>query len=290
MFERFSSASRRIVVEAEAEAKALGHKHIGTEHLVLGLLGPAGDGSRASDLLTGCGIDPDEMRLAVRAVVGPGASAPILGSVPFTARAKKVLEISLRETLAGGSDAIEPEHLLLGILREGDGVGARLLIERGVTMELARGQLGVRPSRVRRFRSQGVRPELIPRLSPGALRALACARGKAGGARAEVGTHHLILGVLDEADGLGARVLSQLGVSTVAVEAAAAELGIEGTSDGPVRRAEVKVGEDVLVRFEDPELADRLRELGGGDEVAEFLRQALLDHLAALEAPAEAVE
>jgi hypothetical protein len=63
-----------------------------------------------------------------------------------------------------------------------------------------------------------------------------------------------------------------------------------GTSDGPVRRAEVQVGEDVLVRFEDPELAERMRAAGGGDEVAEFLRQALIDHLATLEAPAEPAE
>ncbi|MDQ1394883.1 MAG: ATP-dependent Clp protease ATP-binding subunit ClpC, partial [Acidimicrobiaceae bacterium] len=221
MFERFSSPSRRVVVEAEAEAKALGHQFIGTEHLVLGLLGPAGDGTRAGDILAGGGLDPDEVRAAVRAVVGAGASAPILGSVPFTARAKKVLEISLRETLAGGSQAIEPEHLLLGILREADGVGARLLVERGITLDVVRAQLGVRPGRLRRFRSPVLRPDVIPRLSPGALRAIACARAKAGGAEAEVGTHHLLLGILDEGSGVGARVLAQLGVSTLAVEAAA---------------------------------------------------------------------
>src|SRR4051812_4029088 len=103
MFERFSSASRRVVVEAEAEARRLDHGFIGTEHLTLALAGEAAAGSRANDLLVGAGIDVDELRDAVRTTIGAGDPiAAAAESIPFTPRTKKVLELSLREALSAG--------------------------------------------------------------------------------------------------------------------------------------------------------------------------------------------
>src|SRR3954453_5214357 len=108
MFERFSSASRRGGVEAEAEARRLDHGFIGTEHLTLALAGPAAAGHRANDLLVGAGIDIVDLRQAVVAPIGSTEDVPGELPIPFTPRSKKVLELSLREALAMNRPAIEP--------------------------------------------------------------------------------------------------------------------------------------------------------------------------------------
>src|SRR5436190_8654155 len=228
MFERFSSAGRRVVVQAEREARSLGHNFIGTEHLMLALAGPETVG-RAADLLAGFGLDVDELRAGVVECVGLGDEDPPAGdSIPFTPRSKKVLELSLREALSVRSRTIEPEHVLLGILREGEGVGAQLLKERGMTMEAVRsslGGVGGRKARVRRF--GGFASPWFPGMTSGALKAMAEARKAVGSQAGEVGTHHLLLGLIDEQNGLGARALDQLGVTRAAVESAVAGIGVE---------------------------------------------------------------
>ena len=279
MFERFSSSSRRVVVGAEAEARALGHNFIGTEHLVLALAGELAAGSRAHDLLIGSGVDLDELREGVRTMVGAGSGPVTDDSIPFTPRTKKVLELSLRESLALGQPAIEPEHILLGILQEGDGVGARLLVDRSVTMELVRSQLGGRLGpRIRPWRRfQAV---AVPGMTAGGLRAMAESRRAAGSQPSTVGTRELLLGLLAEGGGVAAQVLARLGVTKEAVEAAAAEVDVGATSDAPPAAPRVEISDEVYIRVPDPELGRRLRAAGrSNDDIAAAVRK-MLDDLA----------
>ena len=173
MFERFAEEARAAVVEAAVEAEGLQHGWIGTEHLLLGVLdAPRSRGARVlvargvtgewvrgeverivgrgepdidADALATLGIDLDAVRERVERTFGPGALAARPGRRrrscigdrrPFTPRAKKVLELSLREAVALGDQAIRTEHLLLGLVREGDGVAARILAAKGVTREV----------------------------------------------------------------------------------------------------------------------------------------------------------
>ena len=138
MFERFTDRARRVVVLAQEEARMLNHNYIGTEHILLGLI-HEGDGV-AARALTALGIRLDAMRQAVEDIIGRGTQAPS-GHIPFTPRSKKVLELALREALNLGSDYIGSEHILLALLREGDGVGAQVLVGAGVGLNRARQQI-----------------------------------------------------------------------------------------------------------------------------------------------------
>ncbi len=124
MFERFTGQARQVVVLAQEEARMLGHGYIGTEHILLGLLAE-GEGP-AARALTALGISLDAAREQVAEIVGEGAGAPS-GHIPFTGRAKKVLELSLREAQRLGDSYIDTEHILLGLAREGEGVGVQVL-------------------------------------------------------------------------------------------------------------------------------------------------------------------
>jgi ATP-dependent Clp protease ATP-binding subunit ClpC len=135
MFERFTDRARRAVVLAQSEARLLLHGYIGTEHILLGLIEEGG--GVAWQALNALGLELDAVRTAVRDIVPPGDTAPT-GHVPFTPRAKKVLEMALREALQLGHDYIGTEHILLGLLREGEGVGAQVLLKMGVTLGVAR--------------------------------------------------------------------------------------------------------------------------------------------------------
>jgi ATP-dependent Clp protease ATP-binding subunit ClpC len=135
MFERFTDRSRRVVVLAQEEARLLGHNHIGTEHLLLGLI--AEEESVAARTLRALGVTLDAARDQVRQVIGPGHQDPA-SHIPFTPRAKKVLELSLREALSLKSGYIGTEHLLLGLITEGKGVGAQILAELGATPQAVR--------------------------------------------------------------------------------------------------------------------------------------------------------
>ncbi len=136
MFERFTDRARRVVVLAQEEARLLDHDHIGTEHVLLGLLSEGdGVGARA---LASFGISVEPVRERLRDMIGESARGSVAEHIPFTPRAKKVLELSLREALQLGHDHIGTEHILLGLLREGGGAAAEVLVELGVDLPSAR--------------------------------------------------------------------------------------------------------------------------------------------------------
>jgi ATP-dependent Clp protease ATP-binding subunit ClpA len=169
MFERFTREAREVVVGAQHEARALRHARIGTEHVLLGLLAQQGTTSARvltrhgvtrpvvveavrsfvgddldADALTSLGIDLDAVRERVEETFGPGAldgpPGPT-GQLPFTPRAKKVLELSLREALAMKSKTITDGHILLGLLREGEGLAMKVLHDKGVDLPALRDEL-----------------------------------------------------------------------------------------------------------------------------------------------------
>ena len=137
MFERFSDRARRAVVRAQEEARLLNHDYIGTEHILLGLLAErAGVAARALDSLN---VTLEAAREQVREIIGQGSQEQgQRGHIPFTPRAKKVLELSLRESLSLRSEIIGTEHLLLGLIAEGDGVGSQILERLGAPAETVR--------------------------------------------------------------------------------------------------------------------------------------------------------
>jgi ATP-dependent Clp protease ATP-binding subunit ClpA len=138
VFERFTDRARRVVVLAQEEARMLNHNYIGTEHILLGLI-HEGEGV-AAKTLDSLGISLEAIRSQVEEIIGMGARAPT-GHIPFTPRAKKVLELSLREALQLGHDYIGTEHILLGLIREGEGVGAQVLMKLGADLNRVRQQV-----------------------------------------------------------------------------------------------------------------------------------------------------
>jgi ATP-dependent Clp protease ATP-binding subunit ClpC len=138
MFERFTDRARRVVVLAQEEARMLNHNYIGTEHILLGLI-HEGEGV-AAKALESLGISLEAVRQQVEEIIGQGQSEPTV-HIPFTPRAKKVLELSLREALQLGHNYIGTEHILLGLIREGEGVGAEVLTKQGATLDRVRLQL-----------------------------------------------------------------------------------------------------------------------------------------------------
>src|SRR5664280_160220 len=138
MFERFTDRARRVVVLAQDEARMLNHNYIGTEHLLLGLI-HEGEGV-AAKALESLGISLEAVREQVEEIIGQGQQAPT-GHIPFTPRAKKVLELSLREALQINHTYIGTEHILLGLIREGEGVAAQVLIKLGADLNRVRTQV-----------------------------------------------------------------------------------------------------------------------------------------------------
>ena len=167
MFERFTDRARRVVVLAQEEARLLNHNYIGTEHILLGLIHEQeGVAARA---LTGLGISLETIRVEVVEIIGRGQTAPT-GHIPFTPRSKKVLELSLREALQLGHNYIGTEHILLGLLREGQGVGARVLVKLGGSLDRVRAKV------IQVLSDAGPSPEQVPvgqvRLSQEAVSAM----------------------------------------------------------------------------------------------------------------------
>src|ERR1700761_6232731 len=138
MFERFTDRARRVVVLAQEEARMLNHNYIGTEHILLGLI-HEGEGV-AAKALESLGISLDAVREQVQDIIGQGQQQPT-GHIPFTPRAKKVLELSLREALQLGHNYIGTEHILLGLIREGEGVAAQVLVKLGADLNRVRQQV-----------------------------------------------------------------------------------------------------------------------------------------------------
>jgi hypothetical protein len=180
MFERFTDRARRVVVLAQEEARHLNHNYIGTEHILLGLI-HEGEGV-AAEALERMGVSLEAVRAEVERIVGRGIAGP-RGQIPFTPRAKKVLELSLREALQLGHDYLGTEHILLGLLREGDGVAAEVLTGLGAELGRVRQQVteilavhGERPSArlfgtpaplaALRVRERGAGPPKLVRIVP----------------------------------------------------------------------------------------------------------------------------
>jgi Clp amino terminal domain, pathogenicity island component/UvrB/uvrC motif len=149
VFERFTERARQVVVLAQDEARSLRHNYIGTEHLLLGLIRE--QEGLAARVLSSFDVTVDEVRAQVTRVIGEGDEVTS-GQIPFTPRAKKVLELSLREALSLGHNYIGTEHILLGLVRENEGVAARILIQYGATAEAVRnetiGMLSGAPPRI----------------------------------------------------------------------------------------------------------------------------------------------
>ena len=172
MFERFTDQARRIVVLAQEEARMLNHTYIGTEHILLALI-REGTGPAAA-ALESLGVTEESARQRVEEIVGRGQQDPPRGHIPFTPRAKKVLELSLRESTELGHAYIGTEHILLGLLREGEGVAAQALVKLGTDLdqvrqkviELLHGRSGERPPPERRLsaRAAGDLPDLLDAL------------------------------------------------------------------------------------------------------------------------------
>jgi ATP-dependent Clp protease ATP-binding subunit ClpC len=162
VFERFTEAARLVVVFAQDEARALRHNYIGTEHILLGLLRQ--QESLAAEVLASLGVEFGEVREQVGRIIGQGGEVTA-GQIPFTPRAKRVLEVSLKEARELGHNYIGTEHLLLGLARENEGVAARILLDDGVDANTIRGAvlevLGGGPGRrvtISVSRSPGERP------------------------------------------------------------------------------------------------------------------------------------
>jgi ATP-dependent Clp protease ATP-binding subunit ClpA len=138
MFERFTDRARRVVVLAQEEARMLNHNYLGTEHILLGLV-HEGQGV-AARALESLGISLEAVRQQVEEIIGQGQEAPS-GHIPFTPRAKKVLELSWREAKQLGCNYIGTEHILLGLIREGEGVAAKVLVKLGADLNRVRQQV-----------------------------------------------------------------------------------------------------------------------------------------------------
>ena len=171
MFERFTDRARQVVVLAQDEARALGHNYIGTEHILLGVLRE--EEGVAARVLESLAITVEEVRAQVKRLVGQGDEEIATGQIPFTPRAKKVLELALREALSLKHSYIGPEHILLGVVRENDGVAARILLDLGADAEKIReqtiGMLGgpaaeIRPDPGRGWTSTGPLARRTPSL------------------------------------------------------------------------------------------------------------------------------
>jgi len=261
MFERFTADARNVVVHAQQEARDMRHRRIGTEHVLLGLLAvPTGVGAHA---LRQLGVGAEQVRADLQEIVGVGGEEPA-GRIPFSERAKKVLELSLREALALHHTYIGTEHILLALEREGQGVAAKILarhvpdlreIPRTVKAQLA----GLAP------------PGAGPARTTAADEVVATAQALAGDA--PMGSHHLLEALMRAEGSMAATVLAQLGVNPEAVASKVEALDTDATTDATpeetaARKMELRVeGDEVHLVFRDEAtltLARTVQELTAG--------------------------
>jgi ATP-dependent Clp protease ATP-binding subunit ClpA len=276
MFERFTASARRSVVMAQEEARRMNHNYIGTEHVLLGILRQP-DGL-AYGVLGGVGVTLDGTREKVAAMVGTGDTEP-KGHIPFTPRAKKILELALREALALHNNYIGTEHILLGLIREGDGVAAQILRGHADLLAIRASMLDLIPpgdsddardtmataagTAFRRMRGllTGGRESTVEHVTPAtpafrtapatpaADATLAEAARLAEGA--PVGSHHLLLAALADSDSAAARAFASLGIDLDQAKEALRTADVTGTSDEPPeeagrRQMVVQVTDDML--------------------------------------------
>jgi ATP-dependent Clp protease ATP-binding subunit ClpA len=245
MFERFTNHARHTVVLAQEEARRLQHNYIGTEHILLGLIGESG--GLAARVLQSFGMSLEGTRQEVAAIVGTGGGT-VSGHIPFTPRAKKVLELALREALQLHHNYIGTEHILFGLIREGDGVAATILKQHADLTAIRTAMLDLLPaasieaSRGRRWlRRRGgaesseageataLAEQSVLSATPAADATLSEAARLAG--VQPVGSHHLLLAALGDADSAAARALAALGVDLDRAKEALRGVDVTGTSD-----------------------------------------------------------
>jgi ATP-dependent Clp protease ATP-binding subunit ClpA len=225
MFERFTSPARRVVVLAQEEARQLQHNYIGTEHLLLGLIAGEPNGLPAR-VLQGIGLTLEEARQEVVAIVGRGLATPS-GHIPFTPRAKKTLELALREALQLHHNYIGPEHILLGVIREGKGVGAQVMRNHA---DLAAGRWWLRRHSADDPGEPGTSAEQSGLSATPAADTTLSQATRLAGAR-PVGSHHLLLAALSDSSTAAARALGSLGVDLEQAREALRTVDVTGTSD-----------------------------------------------------------
>jgi ATP-dependent Clp protease ATP-binding subunit ClpA len=248
MFERFTDDSRAVVVKAREEAQSFQHDHIGTEHVLLGLLGVPG--SLAAQVLRKAGVGAADVRRDIEARIGRGAE-PSPGHISFTPRAKKVLELSLRESLKLNVNYIGTEHILLALEREGAGLGAQILTKYVP-------DLGTLRQSVRELSGPGAASsaDRIPtRTTNAAEEVVSAAQALAGGA--PMGSHHLLEALVRAEGSMAAQVLKELGVDPAAIATKVDEFDTELTTDASqeeiaARKMELRLeGDEVHVVFRD---------------------------------------
>jgi len=276
MFERFSGQARQVVVSAQEEARELDHNYIGTEHLLLGLL--VTSDSLAGTSLTALGYTRDDVRASVEVMVGRGKGAPE-GHVPFTPRAKKVLELSLREALQLKHNYIGTEHILLGLIREGEGIAAKIL-EAKHPLDRIRGDV------LARVDSPGTRETHGAGRTPAAHDVLAIAAELAGDT--PVGSHHILEAILQQPDSAAAKALTDAGIDLDGLAAKLDEVSTEDTADDtPEQAAARQLGlsvtdEAVTVILRDSgsiELGKQILKLNDGPLAARGAQLDLLSRL-----------
>jgi ATP-dependent Clp protease ATP-binding subunit ClpC len=276
MFERFTDRARRVVVLAQEEARMLNHNYIGTEHILLGLI-HEGEGV-AAKALESLGISLDAVREQVQEIIGQGQQAPS-GHIPFTPRAKKVLELSLREALQLKHNYIGTEHILLGLLREGEGMAAQILADKH-PLDRIRGEV------LTRIESPAPREVHGAGRTPAAHDVLALAAELAG--EGPVGSHHILEAILQQPDSAAAKVLDDAGIDLDQLAAKLDQLSIEDTADdtpqqAAARQLELSVpDETVTVVLRDPaslELGKQIVRLNGGPLAARGPQLDLLGRL-----------
>jgi ATP-dependent Clp protease ATP-binding subunit ClpA len=275
MFERFSGQARHVVVSAQEEARELDHNYIGTEHLLLGLLT---SDSLASASLNALGYTHDNVRDEVEEMIGRGKATPG-GHIPFTPRAKKVLELSLREALQLKHNYIGTEHILLGLLREGEGVAAQILADKH-PLDRIRGDV------LARIESPAPREAHGAGRTPAAHDVLALAAELAG--EGPVGSQHILAAILQQPDSAAAKVLGDAGTDLDQLAAKLDEVSTQDTADdtpeqAAARQLELSVTDDaVTVMLRDDrsiELGKRIVELNGGPLAARGPQLDLLGRL-----------
>jgi ATP-dependent Clp protease ATP-binding subunit ClpA len=270
MFERFTANARRAIVTAQEEARELNHNYIGTEHILLALLRrpeapPNQEDGVASVILEEFGMSRDGVREEVIDTVGIGKGKAKTGHIPFTPRAKKVLELALREALQLHHTYIGTEHVLLGLIREGEGVAAQIMREHGDLLAIRAAALDRMPagdaeegalaaatgSLLRRVRSRlaGPRDGDTVGATPATDATLTEAARLAGGS--PVGSHHLLLAALADPNSAAARTLASLGVDLDRARESLRTADVTGTSDEPPeeagrRQMSVQVTEETL--------------------------------------------
>ncbi|MHB9856165.1 Clp protease N-terminal domain-containing protein [Streptomyces krungchingensis] len=262
-FERFTVKARRSVVAAQEQARLLKHHQIGTEHILLGLLDVPD--SKAAKVLHRLGYDKETAQADVAAAVGPGTGA-LSGHIPFAAPAKRTLELALREAQQLHHNDIGTEHILLALVREGDGVGAKVLAERIDPISKIRAAVLAALEG-----SQDAAAGPWPAGTPATEDMMTTAGALAGGA--PVGSHHLLEAMLRAENSMAARALRELGVDPDAVAAKIDELDPETTTDAnpeeaAARKMEIRVVDDeVHLILRDPAtvtIAKQVTELSGG--------------------------